>query len=120
MELQQINELAGTLGEAIASHERCKTLREAVAALHADAEAKQLEQDYAAAAATLREKTGSGQPLEPEDKRREAELRNQVATHPTIRTFLRAQADFQELMNGVNQTLSDAIGLESPSAAPGE
>ena len=35
-----------------------------------------------------------------------------VATQPTIRAFLRAQADFQELMNGVNRRLADAIGLE--------
>jgi hypothetical protein len=58
----------------------------------------------------LQDKAGRGEPLEPEDKRRELDLRQQVASQETIRTFLRVQADFSELMNAVNRTLEEAIG----------
>lgn len=107
----EVTRFAEQLGAAIAGHERCAALKQAVEALHADTEAKRIEAKYAAAARVLQEKTANNQPLEPEEKRLEADLRNQVASNPTIRAFLKAQADFQQLMNRTNEILEDAIGL---------
>lgn len=110
--MEKVVELASRLGEEIAGHARCKALKDAAVALKADAEAKQLESDYADAARALKTKADAGQPLEPEEKRREADLRNKMATNEAIRAFLRAQADFQELMSQVNGALEKSIGLE--------
>jgi len=110
--MEQILNKAKQLGEAIAAHERCRAFDQAAKALKADAEAKQLEQDYAESAKVLSEKSAAGQPLEPEEKRREADLRKRMAAHPLIRDFLKAQVDFAELMQKTNATLEDAIGLE--------
>jgi len=112
--MEKVTRFAEQLGSAIAGHERCVALKKAVEALHADVEAKRLETEYAAAARALQEKAQNGEPLEPEEKRREADLRNQVASNATIREFLRAQADFQQLMNATNAALESAIGLDGP------
>ena len=53
----------------------------------------------------------AGEALEPEDKRREAEVRSALAANQTLATFVRAQADFHELMVAVNQALERAIRL---------
>ena len=112
--MEEVARFAEQLGSAIGGHERCIALKKAVEALHADAEAKRLETEYAAASRVLQEKAQNGEPLEPEEKRLEAGLRKQVASNATIREFLRAQADFQQLMNVTNTALEDAIGLDKP------
>ncbi len=111
-EMEEILNHAGKLGEAIAAHERCEAIKRTAKALKDDGEAKQLEQEYAEAATVLQEKAAAGKPLEPDEKRREADLRSKMAAHPVIRDFLKAQADFAELMQKTNATLEDAIGLE--------
>lgn len=110
--MDEILSRAKALGEAIAAHERCKAIKQAGKALNDDEEATKLQKEYAEAAQALQEKAIAGQPLEPEEKRREEDLRKQVAAHPVIRDFLRAQVDFAELMQKANATLEDAIGLE--------
>ncbi|MHC4224686.1 MAG: YlbF/YmcA family competence regulator [Planctomycetota bacterium] len=103
---------AKRLGESIASHESCKALKAAVGALQADEEAKSLEKNYAEIAQTLEAKGKTGQPIEPDEKRREAELRSKMAAHPAIREFLKAQADFYQVMHEVNKAIEEAIGIE--------
>ena len=110
--MDEILKRAKALGEAIAAHERCQAIKQAGDALKNDEEATRLQQEYSDAAHGLREKEMTGQPLEPDEKRAEAELRAKVAAHPVIREFLKAQVDFAELMQKANATLEDAIGLE--------
>jgi cell fate (sporulation/competence/biofilm development) regulator YlbF (YheA/YmcA/DUF963 family) len=109
--MQEIVKQAGKLGEAIAAHARCKALAEARAALAKDEVAQKLQADYDAAAENLQKKLAAGEALEPEDKRREAEVRSALAANETLATFVRAQADFHELMVAVNQALERAIRL---------
>ncbi len=110
--MEDILKRAKELGEAIAAHERCQALKQAARALRADEEAKQLDKEYADAAQVLQKKSAAGEPLEPEEKRLEADLRSKTVAHPVIRELLRAQADFAELMQKTNATLESAIGLE--------
>ena len=110
--MEDILKRAKELGEAIATHERCQALKQAVHALKADEEARQLDQEYSAAARVLQEKAAAGKPLEPEEKRLEADLRSKTIAHPVIRELLKAQADFAELMQQTNATLESAIELE--------
>lgn len=109
--MDEIVKQAEKLGEIIAGHARCKALAEARAAFDKDEAARQLQQDYDAALEALRKKTAAGEPLEPEEKRREAELRSQLASNATLAALVRAQADFHELMATVNQALERAIRL---------
>jgi cell fate (sporulation/competence/biofilm development) regulator YlbF (YheA/YmcA/DUF963 family) len=104
--------LAKQLGSAIAADERCNALKQAAVAFKADADAQKLEQEYTTAANELRAKEQQGQPIEPEEKRREAELRTQMATNETIRRFVRAQADFRQLMQAVNETIEKELDLQ--------
>jgi len=108
---ERIQSLARRLGEAIAEDERFKALKKAKEAYEADHAAQALEKDYDQAAAALREKMEQKKPLEPEEKRQEADLRTRVAENPTIQALLKAQVEFHQLMRKVNQTLESAIEL---------
>lgn len=109
--MDRVIQLARRLGQAIAEDARCAALKEARTAFEADAEASQLRQDYDEAASVLHEKLARGEPLEPEEKRREAELRSRVAGNETLRRLVRAQADFQQLMTEANEAIEEETGL---------
>jgi cell fate (sporulation/competence/biofilm development) regulator YlbF (YheA/YmcA/DUF963 family) len=102
---------AEILGRTIAAHPRRHALLAAEEALENDEVARQLREDYDAAVDALQRKLASGDALEPDEKRREAELRSQVSANETLARLVRAQADFQELMIAANQALERAIGL---------
>ena len=109
--MEEIVTQAEKLGEAIACHARCRALAEAREALDKDEAAKKLQEDYDAAVDTLQKKAAAGGVLEPDEKRREAELRSRLASNETLAALIRAQADFHELMMAVNQALERAIHL---------
>ena len=108
----EITGKAEALGQMVAAHPACVALKSALEKFRGDEAAQKLEADYAAAARLLEEKGQAGEALEPEDKRREAELRDQMVGNVVIRDFLAAQAEFHELMQKANATLESAIGLE--------
>ncbi|MHC4548412.1 MAG: YlbF family regulator [Planctomycetota bacterium] len=108
--MEEILTLAKKLGQAVAAHERCRALKEARAAFESDETARKLQQEYDEAAILLQQRLAEGKPLEPDEKRREADLRGQVAGNATLTALVRAQADFHELMVSVNQALEGAIG----------
>ena len=108
--MEEILALAKQLGTAIAGHETCTAFRTAAEALGTDAEASRLQQEYSTVAQEMHEKTAAGEALEPELKRKEQDLREQVAVHPTIRSFLLAQGEFEKMMTAINQAVEGAIG----------
>jgi len=112
--MDRILDLARQLGEAVAAHPRFETLRAARAAFASDEEAQALQRAYDEAGETLREKLSSGQPLEPEEKRREQELRAKIAANPVLMDLLRAQADFHDLMQKAN------VAIEEQTRLPGD
>jgi len=107
--MKEIVDLADRLGAAIAAHARRAALRTATDALRGDAEATVLEAEFAEAAGALREKMAAGRPVEPEEKRREDALRRKVASNARIQAYLRAQADFHELMLAVRDAIDRRI-----------
>lgn len=109
--MDEILEVARKLGEAVARSERYGTLRAASEAMQADDAAMKLRADYDAVVTSIQESLAEGRPVEPEDKRREAQLREQVTRTPCIVAVLRAQADFHELMNRVNDAIQKQIEL---------
>ncbi len=107
--MADVMELAGDLGAALAEDARYVAMRAATEALKEDADAKKLEEEYAEAVQTIHKKTADGKAIEPEDKKRELDLRNKITANEKITTLLRAQADFQELMNSVNDAIQGKI-----------
>jgi len=109
--MDEIVKQAEKLGEAIARHARCKAFAEAREAFGNDEAARKLQEEYDAAVDTLQKKGAAGEALEPEEKRREVELRGRLASNQTLAALIRAQADFHELMAAVNEALERAIRL---------
>jgi cell fate (sporulation/competence/biofilm development) regulator YlbF (YheA/YmcA/DUF963 family) len=101
---------AKRLAEMLAGHERTKALREASAAVTEDADAKKLEEEYAHAASEMAELEASGSPIEPDVKRRMAALGERIRRSPLLQRLLQANADFADMMDGVQHEISDAVG----------
>jgi len=108
---EKILKLAEEFGQAIADHERVKALRDASAAFEKDEDAQSLRKQYDEIVATIQEGLAGGRPVEPEEKRKEADLRAEVARNDKISALVHAQADFHALMNAVNEMVRKSIGL---------
>jgi cell fate (sporulation/competence/biofilm development) regulator YlbF (YheA/YmcA/DUF963 family) len=101
---------AKKLAELLAEHERTKALREASKAVTGDPEAKKLEEEYAHAAAEMQELEATGSPIEPDVKRRMASLGERIRRSVLLQRLLQANADFADMMDGVQHEISDAVG----------
>ena len=104
-------ELARQLAAALNDDARSHAVRDAGKALRADSEAKALEEEYAAAAQKIQQLEQAKSPIEPDDKRKEADLRAKVAKNERIMAFLMAQTEFTALMNEVNQAIEQGLDL---------
>jgi len=107
--MKEVVELARRLGVTIAAHEHWTALKAARDAMKEDTEAQRLEKEYAEIADRLEEKAREGKPLEPDEKRLEAELRSQLAQQTTVREFVRAQADFNAMMHAVHEAIESEL-----------
>lgn len=103
--IAQVEKLAAT----ILANERTTAFRDAAAALEADAPARQLQEDYTVAIEDIRGREAKGQPIEPEAKRTMAAMADQIRKSPVLQRFLRANMEFTQLMDAVQQTLGGAI-----------
>jgi cell fate (sporulation/competence/biofilm development) regulator YlbF (YheA/YmcA/DUF963 family) len=103
--MDDVLELAEKLSQAIARSPRYRDLRKAEKAAMEDAAAMDLFKKRAEAAARIAQKEEAGQPVEPEDKRALLECEQKIRTSAILLELSRAQADFQEMMNHVNDLL---------------
>jgi cell fate (sporulation/competence/biofilm development) regulator YlbF (YheA/YmcA/DUF963 family) len=108
--MDDVVEQAKKLAQLLAGHERTKALREASAAVTGDPEAKKLEEEYAHAAAEMQELEATGSPIEPDVKRRMAALGERIRRSVLLQRLLHANADFADMMDGVQHEISDAVG----------
>lgn len=112
--MSDILELAARLGKRIAEDERGKRLAEARTALEKSLADRQWLADFEECQHRLLELQQSGRPIEPEDKRRFADLQDRVASSTVIRRLLKAQADYLELMSQITATMErEALGPSS-------
>ncbi len=110
--MDEILELATRLGERIAADPRGRMMADARAALDASLQDRQLLQDYEAQQRKMHELESAGKPIEPDDKRRLADLHVKVIGSSIIKNVLKAQADYLELMTLVSQRIEEAaLGL---------
>ena len=107
--MDDVLELAAKLSHAIARSARFEDLRTAEKAVMSDegAVAKIRERDELLAA--LAEKERKVEPIEPEEKRKLAELDEFVKTNEKLAALSKAQADFQEMLNLVNHQITSAL-----------
>ncbi len=103
--MDEILDLAAQLGKGIAATARFKALRAAEGAIEADAEARQLLKEADAQKARLADLAARGQPIEPEDKREMERLNEGLSGNEKLHALVRAQADYLELMNKVNEAI---------------
>lgn len=106
--MDEILEIAKRLGERIAADPRGRQMADARAALDGSLQDRQLLQDYEAQQQKMHELEASGKPIEPEDKRRLADLHGKVIGSRVIKDLLKAQADYLELMTLVSQRIEEA------------
>ncbi len=116
--MNEILELASTLGKRIADDPRAKQMAEARAAFDNNPEAKQLLADYNQAQQDVHELETQGKPIEPEHKRKLADLHAKVIDSDMVKTLMKAQMDYAALMSAVSQRIdSEALGTTVPSQA---
>lgn len=117
--MDEVLDLAEKLSRAIARSRRFLDLRRTEKAVMEDEEAVAKIKEREVQRAALAEKEKKVEPIEPGEKRKLAELDEYVRSNPRIGALFKAQADFQEMLNLVNEKITKALGPE-PSATPPE
>jgi cell fate (sporulation/competence/biofilm development) regulator YlbF (YheA/YmcA/DUF963 family) len=114
--VDEVLEIAEKLSHAIAQSVRFRELRRAEAAAMANPEALDLLGKRTEAGAAILAKERAQQPVEPDEKRALMALEQRIRVNPILAGLSRAQADFQEMLNLVNQQVT--VALEPPAPPP--
>jgi len=115
--MDEVLELAAKLSKAIARSTRYADLRAAEKAVMVDEEAVAKIRARDELLTKLAEKERKVEPIEPEEKRALAELDEFVKTSEKLAALSKSQADFQEMLNLVNQQITQALGAPEPEPA---
>ena len=102
----QITSKAAELGRLIAESPAGKGLLKARQELQADEQAHKMLEDYQKQMQKIAKLEEERKPVEPEDKRMLVELQQKVASHSTLKLWIKAQADFSQLMHKVNRCIA--------------
>ena len=102
----QITSKAAELGGFIANSPAGKALLKARQELQADEQAHKILEDYQKQMQKIAKLEEEGKPIEPQDKRMLVELQQKVASHSTLKLWIKAQADFSQLMHTVNRSIA--------------
>ncbi|MFP4053663.1 MAG: YlbF family regulator [Phycisphaerae bacterium] len=109
MSNENIIDLAGRLGEAIAASPQAQALREARDDLNDNEGTKKLlgtAQEHMNRLATMEQE---GKPIEVEDKQRMQQLQDQLVSDETFKKFNAAQVEYVDLMRKVNATMREKL-----------
>ena len=98
---------AAKLGRLIAETSLSRAFLESRKGLQEDKEVLQILEDYQRQLQKIAELERSGKPIEPEDKHKLTELQQKVASDETLKCWMKAQADFSELMGKVNKAIAE-------------
>ena len=106
-ELDKIIAEAGKLGRSIAETAASKAFLESREQLDIDNQSQELVEDYQKQLQKIAELERVGKPIEPEDKHELTDLQQKVASNETLKCWMKAQADFSELMGKVNKAIAE-------------
>ena len=110
--MEQLIEMANSLGRRIAAHERTLLLKEAQKAVNEDGEAGGLIKQYQQQAEKIGQLEQEHKPVEVTDKHKLREIEQKISTNEKLKELTRRQVDFVEMMHKVKQTLDDELQLE--------
>jgi len=110
---------ADALAEAIRESDRFVAMRRVEGEVSADEEARRLLTDLQAVRESIAKKEAELKPIEPDEKRRLAELEAAWEANETVGRLQEVQAAFLEMMEQVNRKIHGALQGES-DAAEGE
>lgn len=113
-DVDELIQQARALGAAIAAHPKVKAYFDAQRAVFSDETARKLLEDYNAAADNLRKLESQRKPIEPADKKRLAECEQALASNETVKSWMRCQADYFEVMTSVNKAMEEALSQAAP------
>ncbi|MDP6096263.1 MAG: YlbF family regulator [Gammaproteobacteria bacterium] len=104
-QLDNIVTEAGKLGKLIAASAASKVFMQMQKMVEADSQAVQLVEDYQRQVQKIAELESHAKPIEPEDKHQLTELQQNMASNETLKSWMKAQADFSEMMSKVNKAI---------------
>lgn len=97
---------AAELGKLIAASPPGTVLLKARGELHTDEQALKMLEAYQEQMQRIAQLEKDGKPIEPEDKHKLVEFQQNVASHATLKLWIKAQADLSQLMRDVNQAIA--------------
>ena len=107
--MDNVLELARKLGQEIRTSERYRLLREAEKKALGDPEARKIQDDLEEQLQKIRNLESAMKPIEVADKHELSRLQELTARHPGLQELLKAQADYFEMMNNVNNAILMAL-----------
>ncbi len=114
-EIQELLSKARSLGEALAAHPRVTAYFAAQRAARADEPAQKLLQEYHNHLNRMHQLEAEQKPIEVADKHKLRDLETRIAGDDALKKLMRAQADYVDLMNQVNQAMEAPLaGLGMP------
>lgn len=113
--MEEIMDLAARLGRAIAASAQFQALKARELKARKNAAIQEITSAYQKQMEKLQEMERRNKPIEPEDKRKLAELRERVQGLPDLQELLRVQADYTELMIKVNETIGAELSIGDES-----
>ena len=103
----RIRAQAAELGKLIAASPAGTAILEARKELQADEQAHKMLESYQEQMQRIAQLEEEGKPVEPEDKHKLVEFQQKVASHSTLKLWIKAQADFSQLMHEVNKAIAE-------------
>ena len=97
---------AAELGKLIADSSAGTVLLKARQELQTDEQALKMLEAYQEQMQMIAKCENDGKPIEPEDKHNLVQLQQNMASHATLKLWMKAQADFSQLMRDVNQAIA--------------
>ena len=108
-QLEDIVAEAGKLGKLIAATAASKAFLETRQTVEEDKQAQEIVEAYQRQLGKIAELERSAKPIEPEDKHKLTEVQQKVASNETLKCWMKAQADFSELMGKVNKAIAEPL-----------
>ena len=107
--MEEIIKRAKELGKAISRHPRFAALMASRDAVQGDAEAKKVLEQYQEQVEKMPKLADEGKPVEVEDKHELARREQVLVSNETMKQFTKAQADYSELMQKMNDAIFSEI-----------
>jgi len=113
--MDNVLELARKLGQEIRGSERYRLLREAEKGVLGNPEARKIQDDLEKQLQKIRDLELAMKPIEVADKHEFSRLQELAARHPGLQVLLKAQTDYFEMMNKVNNAILMELAPDEPS-----